>query len=159
MKGGLRGCWSGQPALHTVCALVRPSICLLSGSENLLRVSMVDSFQEVRSRRYIKPRSALPGRKTQLPASQVFTAVKAAVRAPPTEHIEERQPGEQGAGDLSGRAKAFRSFTQSTSICWATHVFMQVKSEQPPYVTHLESNQSFPPGCHWFLSTLLQHQL
>lgn len=67
---------------------MRPSGCLSSGSENLLRVSIVDSFQEVRSRRYIKPRSALPGRKTQLPASQVFAAVKAAVRAPPTEHIE-----------------------------------------------------------------------
>lgn len=84
--------------VHTLCALMRPPVCLLSGSENLLRASTVDSFPEVRSRRYINPRSALPGRKkSQAPGSQVFAAVKAAVRAPPTEHIPERQPGEQGA--------------------------------------------------------------
>ena len=62
--------------LHIVCALMHPSVCLLSGSENLLRGSAIDSFQEVRSRRQIKARSALPRMKTELPTSQVLAAAK-----------------------------------------------------------------------------------
>lgn len=113
MKGGLRAAGvvnQLRKAAHTVCALMRPPICLSSGSENLLRVSIVDSFQEVRSRRYIKPRSARPGRKTQQPASQVFGALKAAVRAPPTEHIKERQPGEQEAEEFIRQGKSHQFF-------------------------------------------------
>lgn len=112
-----------RKAAHTVCALMRPPICLSSGSENLLRVSIVDSFQEVRSRRYIKPRSALPGRKTQQPASQVFGALKAAVRAPPTEQIKERQPGEQEAGEFIRQGKSHQFFYSTNNYLLGNSFF------------------------------------
>lgn len=51
----------------------------------------------MRSDQRDKAKVTLARMETKLPASQVLAAAKAVVRAPPTEHIPERQSGGWGA--------------------------------------------------------------
>lgn len=76
--------------LHIVCASRHPSVCFLPGSENLLRVRIVERFlgqiQEINN---AKVSSTQDGDRQK---SQVLAGVKAIVRVPPTENIRERRP-------------------------------------------------------------------